>query len=330
MKKYKICIVGATGLVGRTILDILHERDFPIADLKLLASKNSQGKKLSYKDKEYLVEELDENSFSGYDLALFSAGGDISKKFAPIARDEGLIVIDNSSQWREDENIGLVVPEINLDDAKINPLIANPNCSTIQSVLPLAILDKTYGLKQVNYTTFQAVSGSGQKGYDDLVNTRQGKKSSFYPHNISETAIPEIDVFLDNGYTKEEMKMINETRKILHHENLPVSATCVRVPVLNGHGVSIQVSLDKKFNLADIKEVLAKQEGIVVLDNNENHEYPVSTIANGKNDVYVGRIRRDLSLENSLLLYCVADNIRKGAALNAVQIAEGLIKKGVI
>ena len=330
MKKYNICVVGATGLVGRTFLDILEQRNFPIKNLKLLASSRSAGSVLSFAGQEYVVEELTADSFNGYDIALFSAGGDTSEHFAPIAREKGLVVIDNSSVWREKPEIGLVVPEINIQDTQMNKIIANPNCSTIQSVLPLYALEKAFGILQVNYTTFQAVSGSGQRGRDDLLRTRQGKAPEFYPYNISETALPEIDVFFENGYTKEEMKMVNETRKILHKPELAVSATCVRVPVINSHGVSIQVILDQPFTLSEVSEVFSNQEGITLIDNPKNHEYPVSTIANGNDNVYVGRIREDLAQANSLLFYCVADNIRKGAALNAIQIAEHMIQENLI
>jgi len=321
MKKYDVCIVGATGLVGQMFLKILEEVDFPINRLKLLASKRSTGKTLTFKSQAIQVEELTPTSFSGYQLAFFSAGGQVSKIYAPIACEAGLTVIDNSSFWRQDPEVGLVVPEVNFADVQLNQLIANPNCSTIQVVLPLKALHEAYGVKSVTYSTYQAVSGSGQSGCNDLEQTLSGQEPSFYPHNISQTCIPEIDVFLKNGYTKEEMKMIEETRKILHEPNLPVSATCVRVPVLNGHGVSVRVELDQDFDLNSVSKQLQAQDGIVVLDNGSQHVYPTSTIANGTNFVYVGRIRRDLSAANSLLFYCVADNIRKGAAANAVQIA---------
>ncbi|GAB2024866.1 aspartate-semialdehyde dehydrogenase [Lactovum odontotermitis] len=327
MKKYKLCIVGATGLVGQTFLSILEERKFPVSELKLLASPRSAGKKRKFNQQEFVVEALSENSFDGYDIALFSAGGTVSEQYAPIARNKGLYVVDNSSAWRENPEIGLVVPEINPQDLHMNKIIANPNCSTIQSVLPLYALDKAFGINQVNYTTFQAVSGSGQKGRDELLRTRAGEVPAFYPYNISETAIPEIDTFLDNGYSKEEMKMVHETRKILHKTELPVSATCVRVPVLNAHAVSIQATLNQDFTLDKVREILSEQKGVTVIDHPSKHQYPTSVIANGRDDVYVGRLRKDLSRERSLLFYCTADNIRKGAALNAVQIAEKIIQE---
>lgn len=328
-KFYDICLVGATGLVGQTFLKILEEVDFPIHQLKLLASARSAGKVIIFKGKELIVEQLTADSFDSYQLAFFSAGGGISKKYAPIARDKGLVVIDNSSTWREDSEIGLVVPEVNFDDSQINKLIANPNCSTIQSVVPLAAL-KPFGLKSVTYSTYQAVSGSGAAGQADLGRTLAGGTPEFYPHNISQTCIPEIDVFLDNGYTKEEMKMVNETRKILHLPDLPVSATCVRVPVMNGHAVSVRVELEQAFEIADIIATFEAHEGIIVANDGANHLYPTSSMAERSASVFVGRIRRDLSAQNSLLFYCVADNICKGAATNAVQIAQKMISKGLI
>jgi len=321
MKKYNVCLVGATGLVGQTFLQVLGEFDFPIENLKLLASSRSAGKVIPFKGEDLVVEELGLDSFDGYDLAFFGAGGAMSKKYGPVARNKGLIVIDNSSAWREDGEVGLVVPEVNIEDVKLNRLIANPNCSTIQSVIPLAALMKKYTLKSVNYTTYQAVSGSGAQGPADLEQTLAGEAPAFYPHNISQTCIPHIDTFTDSGYTKEEMKMANETRKILHLPDLPVSATCVRVPIVNAHAVSMRVELEEAFELEDVVELLTAQEGVVLVDDPNNNLYPTATMANGNDAVYVGRIRRDLSAPNSLLLYCVADNIRKGAASNAVQIA---------
>lgn len=328
MKKYNIAVVGATGLVGRTFLKVLDETNFPINNLILYASKRSEGKIVQFKNKDYVVKELNDDSFDNVDIALFSAGGSVSTKYAPLATKKGAIVIDNSSAWRMDENCSLVVPEINFDDIFTkSKIIANPNCSTIQSVLPLKPLSDEFGLKRVVYTTYQAVAGSGQKGIDDLKRTRNNEAPMFYPYDISQTCIPEIDAFLDDGYTKEEMKMVNETRKILHLDNLPISATCIRVPVEVGHGVLMQVELDKPFTIEKVKQALNKQEGVIVYDDVKNHIYPNSIIAKGQDKVYVGRIRKDLSTENGILLYCVADNIRKGAASNAVQIALGLVKK---
>jgi len=328
-KLYDVCIVGATGLVGQTFLKVLEEMDFPIGKLKLLASARSAGKIINYRGTDVVVEELRAEAFDGMQIAFFSAGGGISKEFGPVARQKGLVVIDNSSAWREDETIGLVVPEVNFDDSSMNKLVANPNCSTIQAVLPLNAL-KPFGLKSVTYSTYQAVSGSGASGQADLERTLKGSEPEFYPHNISQTCIPHIDVFLDNGYTKEEMKMVNETRKILHLPDLPVSATCVRVPVMNGHAVSVRVELENEFSIDEIISALTAQEGVVVVNDGSNNLYPTSVIAQNKAEVFVGRIRRDLSAANSLLFYCVADNIRKGAATNAVQIALKMIKNNLI
>ena len=324
MKKlYNVAVVGATGVVGSTFLKVLAEYHFPINNLVLLASSKSAGKVISYEGKDYVVEELGPDSFKGrtLDIALFSAGASVSLEYAPLAAKEGILVIDNSSAWRNDPTKALVVPEVNPEDITASGIIANPNCSTIQSIIPLKALDDKYCLKRVNYTTYQAVSGSGMKGILDLERTLKGEKNEFYPYEIAKTCIPEIDVFLDNGYTKEEMKMVNETRKMLHHPNLPISATCVRVPVFNSHGVSIVCELERDFELDDVRTLLKNYPGLVLVDDPKNHIYPVSTLATGNDLVYVGRIRRDLSRENSLIFYCVGDNIRKGAASNAVQIA---------
>ena len=327
---YNVAIVGATGLVGGTFLKVLAEQKFPIKNLKLLASARSAGKVIEFCGKEYVVEELKETSFEGIDLALFSAGGDISRKFAPIAEQAGCIVVDNSSCFRQDPDKALVVPEVNPEDAKISRIIANPNCSTIQAIVPLKALDDKYGLKRVVYTTYQAVSGSGMKGINDLESTLNGGENSFYPYKIAGTCIPEIDSALENGYTKEEMKMVNETRKMLHKPELKISATCVRVPVRNSHAVSIMLETEKEFDINEVKEVIANYPGLVLVDDLPNHKYPVADLSNGNEKIYVGRIRRDLSCDNGLLLYTVADNIRKGAASNAVQIALFMHEKGWI
>ncbi len=327
MRNYNVAVVGATGLVGSTFLKVLKEYNFPIKTLTLFASERSAGKTVEYDGKEYVIQKLEKGCFDGIEIALFSAGGSVSTEWAPEAERSGAVVIDNSSAWRMAEDCALIVPEINLSAFDNNrKIVANPNCSTIQSVLPLKPLQENFGLKRVVYTTYQAVSGSGQKGKNDLIKTLKGEEPEFYPYNISETCIPQIDVFTDNGYTKEELKMVNETRKILGMPNLKVSATCVRVPVLNAHAVSIMVELEKEFTLEEIRKAFEGQEGIVVVDDVANLKYPVSTLANGNDAVYVGRIRRDLSCDNGILFYCVSDNIRKGAAANAVQIAEALVK----
>ena len=326
---YNIAIVGASGLVGGTFLKVLEERELPIKNLYLFASARSAGKEVIFKGKTLVIEELTENSFDReIDIALFSAGGDISKKFAPVASEKGVIVVDNSSAWRMDENVPLVVPEVNPEDIfKNNGIIANPNCSTIQSVVPLKVIDELYGIKRVVYSTYQAVSGSGIKGIEDLQRGLKGEEPKTYPHPIVNNCLPHIDSFLENGYTKEEEKMINETRKILNKKNLPITATCVRVPVLNGHSISINVELEREANLEELKAKFRETKGIVLEDDVKNNRYPLATEANGTDEVYVGRLRKDFSIEKGLNLWVVADNIRKGAATNAVQIAEILMKK---
>ncbi len=330
MNKYNIAVVGVTGMVGNKFLEILDELNIPIDNLYLYASHKSAGKEILFKGKKYIIEALNEKNIlnKAINYALFSAGGSISEQFAPIFSDTGAIVIDNSSQFRMDATVPLVVPEVNIEDAYLNEgIIANPNCSTIQAVLPLKVLNDHYNLQSVVYTTYQAVSGSGTKGIEDLQRTSDGLSPINYPYPIYNNVLPHIDSFLDNGYTKEEIKMINETRKILHISNLNVTATCVRVPVLNAHSVEILVELDKEFRLDDIRELLNNQEGIVVLDDPQNNIYPIPSIASGQNNIYVGRIRKDISNPKRLHIFTVADNIRKGAALNAVQILQKLIQR---
>ncbi len=327
MKKLDIAIVGATGVVGQTFLQVLEESTLHIGNLYLFASARSAGKKVLFRGKEYTLEELTAKSFERkIDYALFSAGGDISKQYAPIAADAGAIVVDNSSAWRMDPQVPLVVPEVNIDDARKAPIgiIANPNCSTIQAMLPLEAIKQHYGLKRVIYSTYQAVSGSGSKGIKDLEATLNGDKPSFYPYNISRSCIPHIDVFADDDYTKEELKMIKETRKILHLPELPVTATCVRVPICTGHSVAIVAETERPFDLDTVKKQLNDFSGIILHDNVAEKIYPVAENAAGCNEVFVGRIRRDNSQPNSLHIWCVADNVRKGAAANAVQIVEYL------
>lgn len=328
MEGVNLAIVGATGMVGRNFLKVLEERNFPINNLYLFSSEKSAGTKVNFKGQEYVVEVLTENSFDrNIDIALFSAGGTVSKKFAPIARDNGVIVVDNSSAWRMDKNIPLVIPEVNPEDIEWNNgIIANPNCSTIQSVVPLKVLHDAFIIKRVIYSTYQAVSGSGVGGIKDLENGINGEENKKYPYQIAYNCIPHIDDFEDNGYTKEEMKMINETKKILHDEEIKVTATTVRVPVKYGHSVSINIEFEKPFDIEKVIELLQGVEGIVVQDDVENLIYPMAINAEGNDEVYVGRIRRDYSIENGLNLWVVADNIRKGAATNAIQIAELLIK----
>lgn len=326
MKKYNIAIIGATGLVGSTFIKVMQEYGIEVNDLFLYASSKSEGKIINYYGKDYVVHDLEKAVYDNVDFALFSAGGSISAEYAPKFRDAGAIVIDNSSYWRMDNNCPLIVPEINLKDYSLEKrLIANPNCSTIQSVLPLYYLDQVYKVKRVNYTTYQAVAGSGMKGINDLKNAKEGKGYSFYPYDISKTCIPEIDSFLDNHYTKEEIKMVNETKKILHKE-FPIAATCIRVPVETSHGVVIQAEFKKKVDIESALATLEGKEGIKVVDDISNHGYPVSTMATGNDYVYVGRMRKDLSCKNGLIFYTVADNVRKGAASNAVQIMLKIMK----
>ncbi|WBW97150.1 aspartate-semialdehyde dehydrogenase [Oceanirhabdus sp. W0125-5] len=327
MKKVNIAIVGATGMVGRTFLKVLEERKFPINNLYLFASKRSAGNKVEFNGSEYIVEELNEDSFKrDIDIALFSAGGDISKRYAPIAKENGVIVVDNSSAWRMDQDVPLIVPEVNPEDVQWNKgIISNPNCSTIQAVLPLKVLNDAFKIKRIVYSTYQAVSGSGVGGIMDLENGIEGIPNQKYPHQIAYNCIPHIDVFMDNGYTKEEIKMIEETKKILNDSTLRVTATTVRVPVRHGHSISINLEFEKEFDLTEVYSVLENAHGIIVQDDVENDIYPMPINAEGTNEVYVGRIRRDFSLDNGINLWVVADNIRKGAATNTVQIAELLI-----
>ena len=323
---YNVAIVGATGNVGRKFLEILEERNFPVKELYLFASKRSAGKTLKFKGEDVLVEELCEGNIENkkIDFALFSAGGSVSLEFAPIFAKHGAVVIDNSSAWRMDKEVPLVVPEVNPEDVKWHKgIIANPNCSTIQAMIALKPLYDKYGIKRIVYSTYQAVSGAGIQGILDL---QEGTTKKF-PYPILGNVIPHIDVFLDNGYTKEEIKMIEETKKILHDDNLRITATTVRVPVLNAHSESINVELNSEFELENVVDLFNNSKGIIVHDDVENLKYPTPLELSGKDEVFVGRIRRDFSLDNGLNLWVVADNIRKGAALNAIQIAEILINE---
>ena len=323
---YNVAIVGATGNVGRKFLEILEERNFPVKELYLFASKRSAGKTLKFKGEDVLVEELCEANIENkkIDFALFSAGGSVSLEFAPIFAKHGTVVIDNSSAWRMDKEVPLVVPEVNPEDVKWHKgIIANPNCSTIQAMVALKPLYDKYGIKRIVYSTYQAVSGAGIQGILDL---QEGTTKKF-PYPILGNVIPHIDVFLDNGYTKEEIKMIEETKKILHDDTLRITATTVRVPVLNAHSESINVELNSEFELENVIDLFNSSKGIIVHDDVENLKYPTPLELSGKDEVFVGRIRRDFSLDNGLNLWVVADNIRKGAALNAIQIAEILINE---
>lgn len=326
-KKYKLAIVGATGLVGRTALKVLEEKNLPNFEYKLFCSKKSAGTKIRFLSNDYIAEELTESSFDeGFDFAIFSAGAETSKKFSPIAVAKKCIVIDNSSAFRMDKDVPLVVPEVNPKDISWNKgIIANPNCSTIQAVVVLKPLDDKYNIKRIIYSTYQAVSGAGKKGLEDLLNKSKENELKKFPHQIYNNCIPHIDVFLADGYTKEEHKMINETRKILGKPNINITATAVRVPIENCHGESINIEFEKDFNIDDVKEILRNSPGVILYDDIKNNIYPIATVANGTDNVYVGRIRKDFSNENSLNLWCVADNIRKGAASNAIQIMEKMI-----
>lgn len=329
MKKYNIAVVGATGMVGNKFLQVLEERQLPIDHLHLFASAKSAGKTLKFMGKDYKVKELTTESFKDYDIdiALFSAGGSTSKVFAPIAVASGVTVIDNSSQWRMDKDVPLVVPEVNPEDILSNKgIIANPNCSTIQAVVALKPLYDNYGIERIVYSTYQAVSGAGVGGYKDLENGMKGVAPEKFPYDIAGNVLPHIDVFLENGYTKEEMKMINETQKIFHNSDMKITATAARVPVFYSHSESINVELKKPFDIKDVFELYKNTEGIVLKDDVENLVYPMPKDAENHDEVYVGRIRRDFSVDNGLNIWVVADNIRKGAATNAVQIAEKLIE----
>lgn len=328
MKKANVAIVGATGMVGRTFLKVLDKRNFDIENLYLFSSEKSAGSAIEFRGKEYLVEELTEDSFKrDMDIALFSAGGSVSKKFAPIARENGVVVIDNSSAWRMDVDIPLVVPEVNPEDLRTHGgIISNPNCSTIQSVVPLKVLHDEFKIKRIIYSTYQAVSGSGIGGINDLQEGIKGAKNQKYPHQIAYNCLPHIDEFTENLYTKEELKMIDETKKILKDQNIRVTATTVRVPVKYGHSISINVEFENSFELEEVFELLKNSNGIVLTDDIRNNVYPMPLDVEGKDEVYVGRVRRDFSVENGLNMWVVADNIRKGAATNAVQIAELVIQ----
>lgn len=329
-KKPNLAIVGATGLVGSTFLKVLAERGFPYDNVYMMASAKSAGSTVHFDGRAYIVEALNEHSFEKpIDIALFSAGGGTSEKFAPIAARCGVTVVDNSSQWRMDPEVPLVVPEVNPQDAfKHKGIIANPNCSTIQAVVALKPLYDRFGIKRIVYSTYQAVSGSGLKGIRDLEEGLKGNDlMQAYPHPIAGNCLPHIDVFLENGYTKEEMKMIHETHKILGDDSIAVTVTTVRVPIRDAHSEAINIEFKKPFDdISEVRSVLAAAPGIVIQDDPANNVYPLAKETAGKNEVFVGRIRRDFSVESGVNLWCVADNIRKGAATNAVQIAELLIR----
>ena len=327
----RVAVVGATGLVGSKMLKVLEERHFPVTELLPVASSRSVGKKVVFQGREWTVLSADEAIARRPSLALFSAGGSVSGELAPRFAEAGCRVVDNSSYWRMDPSKKLVVPEINGD--VLGPddrIIANPNCSTIQMVLPLSPLHKAYGIKRIVVSTYQSVTGSGQKGVNQLFSERAGEEGSFYPYPIDLNVLPQIDSFLETGYTKEEMKMVNETRKILRDPSIAVSATTVRVPVRGGHSESVNVEFFRPFEVDEARSLMAATPGVTVQDDPANQVYPMPRYAEGSDEVFVGRIRRDFSVENGLNLWCVSDNLRKGAATNAVQIAELLLEKGFL
>ncbi len=336
-QEYKIGVVGATGAVGREMVKILEERNFPVKHLRLFASARSVGVKLSFKGEEISVEELKESSFDGLDIALFSAGASVSKQFAPIAAQKGCVVVDNSSAWRMDPEVPLVVPEVNPGDLYDHKnIIANPNCSTIQMVVVLKPLHDVAKIKRVVVSTYQAVSGTGQKAIEELQSqvralfNMQEPECKVYPYQIAFNCLPHIDVFLENDYTKEEMKMVNETKKIMGDDSIKVTATTVRVPVFYGHSESINIEFKKKITPKEARAILTQAPGVKVLDNPKENIYPMPIFAAGEDDVFVGRIREDDTVEYGLNMWVVADNLRKGAALNTVQIAEELIKRELL
>jgi len=332
--KYSVAVVGATGAVGNEMVSILEERNFPVGELRLLASERSEGKIIAFKGKNVKVNRLTKDSFKGINIALFSAGASRSLEFAPAAVKSGAVVVDNSSAFRMESDVPLVVPEVNSHAVKKHKgIIANPNCSTIQMVVALKPIHDAVKIKRIVVSTYQAVSGTGKKAIHELEQqTRDifGLKEitvSVYPHQIAFNCIPQIDVFLDNGYTKEEMKMVNETKKIMEDDSIRVTATTVRVPVFSSHSESVNIETDKKITADEVKALLTKAPGVEVLDDPKNSLYPLAVRSAGKDEVFVGRIREDESIDKGINMWIVSDNLRKGAALNAVQIAEILIKK---
>ena len=329
----KIAVVGATGLVGTVMLKVLEERNFPLTELIPVASEKSVGKEITFKGKQFKVVSMETAISMKPDIALFSAGGSTSLKYAPLFAEAGTTVIDNSSAWRMDPSKKLVVPEVNAYTLSIDDkIIANPNCSTIQMVVALKPLHDKYRIKRVVVSTYQSVTGTGVKAVEQMMNERNGIMDGpmAYPYQIDLNVIPQIDVFETNGYTKEEMKMIKETRKIMGDENIRITATTVRIPVMGGHSESVNIEFENDFDVLEVRALLEKTEGIIVVDDIDNLKYPMPKDAHEKDEVFVGRIRRDESLPNTLNMWIVADNLRKGAATNAVQIAEFLVRKELI
>ena len=326
-----VAVVGATGVVGSKMLEVLEERNFPVTELLPVASARSVGKSVRFRGREWTVMGADEAIARKPALAIFSAGGAASAELAPRFAAVGCYVVDNSSCWRMDPEVPLVVPEINADVLTAGKyIIANPNCSTIQMVLPLAPLHAAFGIKRIVVSTYQSVTGAGQRGIEQLEAERAGGSGSKFPHPIDLNILPHIDSFLPDGYTKEEMKMVNETRKILRDPSIAVSATTVRVPVKGGHSESVNIEFRKPFSLEEVRRLMSGMPGVVIQDNPAENLYPMPIYAWGRDEVFVGRIRRDPSVENGLNLWCVSDNIRKGAATNAVQIAQALLEKALL
>ncbi len=335
-RSYNVAVVGATGAVGTEMIRVLEEREFPVAELRPLASARSAGTEVRFRGDEVRVQELADQSFEGIDIALFSAGGSVSARFAPAAAAAGAVVVDNTSHFRMEPDVPLVVPEVNphaIAGYKARGIIANPNCSTIQMVVALKPLHDRARIRRVVVSTYQAVSGTGKRAIEELerqsrelLNFREPTRQ-VYPHQIAFNCLPHIDVFLPNGYTKEEMKMVNETKKIFEDDSVRVTATTVRVPVFYGHSEAVNVEFEEKITAQEARELLEAAPGVVVVDDPAENLYPLAVDAAGKDPVYVGRIREDESVENGLNLWVVADNVRKGAALNAVQIAEILIRE---
>ena len=332
MKQLKVAVVGATGLVGTKMLQVLAERNFPVDELIPVASEKSVGKEVEFKGKKFKVHSMTDAIAAKPQLALFSAGGSTSLEWAPKFAEAGITVVDNSSAWRMDPSKPLVVPEVNANVLTPNDkIIANPNCSTIQMVVALNPLHQKYKIRRVVVSTYQSVTGTGKKAVDQLMNERKGEKGEMaYKYTIDLNVIPQIDVFMDNGYTKEEMKMVNETKKIMGDDSIRVTATTVRIPVMGGHSESVNIEFERDFDIQEVKQLLAETPGVVVQDDPAQQEYPMPLNAHERDEVFVGRIRRDESQPNTLNMWIVSDNLRKGAATNAVQIAEYLAGKGML
>lgn len=328
----KIAVVGATGLVGHEILKVIEERNVSFDELLLVASERSVGKEMTFKGKSYKVISMQDAVDQAPDIALFSAGGSTSLEWAPKFAENGTIVIDNSSAWRMDPTKKLIVPEINGHTLRIDDrIIANPNCSTIQMVMALAPLHAEYGIKRIVVSTYQSVTGTGKKAVDQMMNEREGREGAMaYPYKIDMNVLPHIDVFLDNDYTKEEMKMVNETKKILNDDSVLVTATCVRIPTMGGHSESVNVEFEEEVDIDQVKMILSETPGVVVQDDPKNNLYPMPLNTHGKDEVFVGRIRRDETQPKTLNMWIVADNLRKGAATNAVQIAEFMMENSLV